>query len=282
MSHRIGVCSWSLRASGPDDLARKLELCHLNAVQIALDPIRTGAWPENKTIARLRDAGVTLLSGMMRMAGEDYSTLDAIRTTGGVRTNEHWLANLAAAHANADLAARLGISLVTFHAGFLPDDRDDPVRLTMIDRLRHIADAFKARGVHVAFETGQERAGTLIDVLDELDRPSVGVNFDPANMILYGSGEPVTALEQLSPWVRQIHIKDALPSETPGTWGTEVRPGDGAVNWPKFLAVVHALLPRVDLVIEREARQERLDDIRAARELIVRLLNAPAESASHD
>jgi sugar phosphate isomerase/epimerase len=277
MPHRIGVCSWSLRASGPEDLVRKLALCDLNAAQVALDPIRSGEWPERETIARLNDSGVTMLSGMMRMAGEDYSTLESIRMTGGVRSDDHWLMNLDAARANAELAARLGMKLVTFHAGFLPDDRSDPLRMTMIDRLRKLADVFTTRGVHVAFETGQETAGTLVDVLDDLDRPAVGLNFDPANMILYGMGEPVTAIERLSPWVKQIHIKDALPSQTPGTWGTETRAGDGAVNWPKFFAAVEALCPRANLVIEREAREERLDDIRAARDLIMRSTRRPAE-----
>ena len=169
------------------------------------------------------------------------------------------------------------MKLVTFHAGFLPDDRNDPVRMTMIDRLRKLSDAFAARGVQVAFETGQETAGTLVDVLDDLDRPAVGLNFDPANMILYGMGEPVTAIERLSPWVRQIHVKDALPASAPGAWGTETRAGDGAVNWSKFFAAVEALCPRVSLVIEREAREERLDDIRAARDLILRFIRRPAE-----
>jgi sugar phosphate isomerase/epimerase len=222
-----------------------------------------------------------LFSGMMRTAGEDYSTLESICMTGGVRSDAHWQANLAAAHANAKLAGRLGMKLVTLHAGFLPDDRNDPLRMTMIDRLRKIADAFSARGVHVAFETGQETAGTLVDVLDELDRPTVGVNFDPANMILYGMGEPVMALERLSPWIKQIHIKDALPAQTPGTWGTETWAGDGAVNWPKFFTAVEALCPRVNLVIEREAREERIDDIRAARDLILKHIHRPAESV-HD
>lgn len=279
MSHGIGVCSWSLRADGPADLVRHMELCGLNAVQLALDPIREGRWNQSETIARLKDAGITILSGMMRMVGEDYSTLESIRATGGVRSDEHWPANLNAAQANAELASRLGLKLVTFHAGFLLHDRTDPQRAVMLDRVRQIACVFASRGIDVAFETGQESAETLIDVLTEIALQGVGVNFDPANMILYRMGEPVAALERLSPWVQQIHIKDALPTKTPGTWGTEVRAGDGAVNWRGFFDVVRRKLPGVDLVIEREAREERLDDIRAARELILHHINIDQERA---
>jgi hypothetical protein len=277
MPHPIGVCSWSLRASGPDDLVRRLASCELGAVQVAIDPIRTGEWPEHETVAMLGDANVTMLSGMMRMIGEDYSTLESIRATGGVRSDVHWQAKSDAACGNAEAASRLGLKLVTFHAGFLPHDRHDPLRVVMIDRLRQVACEFASHGVNVALETGQETAHTLVDVLDELDCPTVGLNFDPANMILYGMGDPVAAMERLSPWVKQIHIKDALPTDTPGTWGTEVRAGDGAVNWSRFFEVVQVLCPRVPLVIEREARQERLDDIRAARDLIVRFMRPAPE-----
>src|SRR5207244_3794505 len=105
-----------------------------------------------------------ILSGMMAMKGEDYSTLESIRRTGGVRPDEHWPENLAAAAANARIASALGMRLVTFHAGFLPDDRADPTRRAMLDRLRAIADAFAQRDIAVALETGQETAGTLAAV----------------------------------------------------------------------------------------------------------------------
>lgn len=264
----VGVCSWSLRPSGPVDLAARVKACGLDAVQLALDPVRDGRWSEAETIDQLRKGGIRVLSGMMAMKGENYASLESIRLTGGVRSDAHWPDNLAAAVQNAALAERLGIDLVTFHAGFLPHDAADPLRAVMIDRLRQIADAFASQGVKTALETGQETAQTLIGALRELDHSSIGVNFDPANMILYGMGEPVAALEALAPWVRQIHIKDALPTQTPGMWGTEVVVGDGAVEWSRFFDVADEKLPSVDLLIEREAREDRVNDIRAANELI--------------
>jgi len=266
MNHCIGVCSWSLQPASAADLARKVKDVGLSAVQLALDPLRTGEWPAAEAAATLRRAGIEIRSGMMGMRGEDYSTLDAIRRTGGVRPDADWEENLAAAGANADLARELGVGLVTFHAGFLPHERRDPLRKVMIERLRAITDAFAARGVRVALETGQEQADTLLGVLDELDRPDVGVNFDPANMVLYGMGDPVAALRRLAPRVAQCHIKDAVATETSGTWGAEVPVGEGNVNWPAFFVVLRDAGLICDLMIEREAGGDRPGDIRLAHE----------------
>jgi len=274
----IGVCSWSLCPSGPDDLVGKVRACGLSVVQLALDPIREARWDESRTRQLLWDAGIAVASGMMAMAGEDYSSLESIRETGGVRSDRHWRANLDAARRNADLTHRLGITLVTFHAGFLPHDESDPLRALMLERLGAIADVFGAAGVRVGFETGQETAGTLLDVLDDLDRANVGVNFDPANMILYGMGDPVEALRELADHVMQLHIKDAVPSRQPGSWGTETPAGRGAVNWDRCFALIREMPPAVGLMIEREGGQNRIEDIRAARDLVRRCLGDDSPS----
>lgn len=270
--HRIGVCSWSLGPSSPAELAQQVRACGLGAVQLALDPLRSAGWDEHATSTALASAGIQLLSGMMRTAEEDYTSLESIRRTGGIRPDGTWPANLASARENAHLAHRLGIRLVSLHAGFLPHDRRDPLRPTMLDRLRQIADIFANRGISVALETGQETAATLVEMLDDLAHPNVGVNFDPANMILYAMGDPVEALRLLASRVTQIHLKDARTSKTPGTWGEEVPVGDGAVDWPAFFRVVDHMLPDVDLVVEREAGTgPRADDVRRAHGLARRL-----------
>jgi L-ribulose-5-phosphate 3-epimerase len=269
---RIGVCSWSLRPTGPADLVEKVRLCGLAAVQLALDPIRRGEWSEEETARLLSGAGIDILSGMMAMEGEDYATLDSIKATGGLRPDHTWERNLAAARDNAQLAHRLGIRLVTFHAGFFPHETAGPAeaaeRHTLILRLREAAAAFAAWSIRVALETGQESAATQVAVLNDLGKPVVGVNFDPANMILYGMGEPIAALKRLAPWVRQVHIKDAKASAEPGAWGAEVPVGAGQVDWPAFFAALKEADLDVDLLIEREAGHSRIDDIKRARQLI--------------
>jgi L-ribulose-5-phosphate 3-epimerase len=262
-----GVCSWSLQAGSTEELVHRVHATGLNAVQLALDPVRTGVMPLDALQSALERAGITILSGMMDMAGEDYSTLESIRRTGGVAPDETWPHNRAAALRNARLARALDIRLVTFHAGFLPHEASDPRRTLMLDRLRDIVTIFADEGVTVALETGQETADTLLHALHEVGA-GVGVNFDPANMILYGMGEPVAALRRLAPWVRQVHIKDAIPSGTPGEWGVEVPVGSGAVDWTAFFAVLAELPLRPDLVIEREAGTNRIADIRTAHRVI--------------
>lgn len=271
MTTNLGVCSWSLQPTSPAELVEKVRACGLNAVQLALDPIRTGEWSEIETLNRLRGGGVRVLSGMLGFAGEDYSTLETIRQTGGVRLDARWEENLRAAQANAAIAHRLGLKLVTFHAGFIPHDRGDASRRTIIDRLRAVIDTFDARGVRVAFETGQETSATLLEALDDLQRPHVGVNFDPANMILYAMGDPVAALRELAPRVVQVHIKDAVKTKTPGEWGSEVPAGSGGVSWAAFFATLRERSIACDLLIEREAGDQRVADIKTAAEVVGRL-----------
>lgn len=270
-SRRIGACSWSLQPRSPEDLAEKVRKTGLRFVQLALDPLRTGEWPIDHTIGVLGDAGVIVVSGMMAMKGEDYSSLESIKLTGGVRPDAHWPDNVAAADENARLARSLAIPLVTFHAGFIPHSTNDPLRQVMIDRLRRLLDIFERHGIRVAFETGQETAGTLLEVLEDIGHDDVGVNFDPANMILYAMGNPVDALARLAPRVSQIHIKDAIKTTTPGTWGTEVVAGRGDVHWPSFFGTIKELDIKCDLIIEREAGTQRVEDVITARDLIVPL-----------
>ena len=260
----IGVCSWSLQ---PRDLAGLLDgirATGVRAVQLALDPLRTGVMDPEATGQALRQAGIAVPSGMLAFPGEDYLTLESIRRTGGVVPDADWPQNLASARAAARIAGALAISLVTFHAGFIPHRSSDPTRRVVLDRIRAVAEPFLERGMRVGLETGQENAITLLDALQTLDMPGVGINFDPANMILYGKGDPVQALEQLVPHVVQVHLKDALPAMHPGQWGVEVPAGLGAVDWPPFFGMLAERLPGVHVMIEREAGTERIDDIRRA------------------
>lgn len=263
----LGVCSWSLRPTSPTDLVEKVLACGVNAVQLGLDPIREGAWRADETIGRLKLAGIRVVSGMMGCKGEDYSTLETIRVTGGLRPDATWQDNLRAAEGNAVLAARFGLPLVSFHAGFLPQQPGDPLRAVMIDRLKQVAEIFASRRCRVAFETGQESAATLAEHLEGLHAAggtNAGVNFDPANMILYGMGDPIEALKRVAKHIAQIHLKDATPTKTAGTWGAETPLGKGAVDWRAFFQTVKQTGIRCDFMIEREAGDERIEDINAA------------------
>jgi L-ribulose-5-phosphate 3-epimerase len=268
---RTAVCTWSLQPKDCRDLIQQLHATGLRRVQLALDPIRERATGWADFQSRFRDAEISVVSGMFGCVGEDYSTLESIRRTGGIAPDAHWPANLQNATAVAGLAAALGLKLVTFHAGFLPHDPADPNFRKMQARLSVIARVFADHGVSLALETGQETAGSLSMLLAELDAPNLGVNFDPANMLLYNKGDPIEALRTLGPWIRQVHIKDARRTKIAETWGEEVPVGQGEVNWKEFFGTLRQLRFAGDFVIEREAGRQRIEDIRAAHRLVQEL-----------
>lgn len=268
---RVAVCSWSLQPTSPQDLITKLQLTGISRVQLALDPLRESPGLWGQAAALFRQHGITVVSGMFGCVGEDYSTLDTIRVTGGIAPDSTWEQNWINIRTTAVLAQQLGLKLVTFHAGFLPHNEKDPNFAKLLRRLAETADAFKAAGLSLGFETGQETAPVLVQLLQALQRPNVGVNFDPANMILYDKGDPIAALRTLGPWIRQVHIKDARRTKVPGTWGEEVVVGTGQVDWRAFFATLRELKYNGDFVIEREAGNQRVADIRAASDVIAKM-----------
>lgn len=266
LNQRLGVCSWSLQPQTPEDLVEKLRATGILRVQLALDPLREQPKVWGQTASRLKEKGVAIISGMFGCVGEDYSTLESIRVTGGIAPDATWEQNWSNISRTADLAAELGLKLVTFHAGFLPHEPSDPACARLSSRLSRVADLFQQRKIQLGLETGQETADVLLHLLQALKQPNLGVNFDPANMILYDKGDPIESLRLLGSWIRQVHIKDARRTKVTGTWGEEVAAGDGEVNWSQFFAALKELQFKGDFVIEREAGNQRVHDIRQARE----------------
>jgi len=268
LDQRLAVCSWSLQANDPQELIARIQAAGLRRVQLALDPLRESPRVWGKCPDLLHQNGIAIASGMFGCVGEDYSSLESIQKTGGIAPDATWNQNWKNIQATAALAQQLGLKLVTFHAGFLPHDPNDPAFAKLRERLALAADAFLARGIALGLETGQETAASLAEFLQKLERPNVGVNFDPANMILYDKGDPIPALRTLGPWIRQVHVKDARRTKVPGTWGEEVAVGTGEVDWPAFFATLEQLNFKGDCCIEREAGDQRVADIRAAREVV--------------
>jgi L-ribulose-5-phosphate 3-epimerase len=266
--HRLALCSWSLQPVSPADLVSKVRETGITRIQLNLDPLREDPALWGNAAIALRQAGIDIISGMLGCVGEDYTTLDSIRVTGGIAPDATWEQNRKNIRASARLAASLGLTLVTFHAGFIPHDASDPAFGKMLQRLGEAADIFAAEKLLLCFETGQETAADLLTVLKTLNKSNVGVNFDPANMILYDKGNPIEALRSLGLWIRQVHIKDATRTKVPGTWGAEVPAGEGEVDWKTFFAALKELNFGGDFVIEREAGTQRVADIRQARKVV--------------
>jgi sugar phosphate isomerase/epimerase len=138
-----------------------------------------------------------------------------------------------------------------------------------------IADSLEKDGLSLAMETGQENASELLQFLNDVRNRNVHCNFDPANMLLYGAGDPIEAIEILGRHIRHVHIKDANKSDMPGTnWGTEVPFGTGQINVNEFIDALHGVEYKGPLVIEREAGATRLKDVQFAVETLRNALNA--------
>ncbi len=157
----------------------------------------------------------------------------------------------------SDFARLLGVDAVGLHVGFVPHDAADPLYGEILTVTRQLCDHCKANGQNLHLETGQEAADTLLKFLGDVGRQNLFVNFDPANMILYGSGEPIEALRKVGRYVRSVHCKDAKWAARPGQeWGAEVPLGEGDVGMENFLRTLKDLGYTGPLTIEREIPQE--------------------------
>ncbi len=157
----------------------------------------------------------------------------------------------------SDFARLLGVDVVALHLGFVPHDPADPLYREVLAVTRDLCDHCQGNRQNLHLETGQETADALLRFIADVDRANLFVNFDPANMILYGSGEPIAALEKIGSLVRSVHCKDARWAAHPGQeWGTEMPLGQGDVGMERYLRTLDAVGYHGPLTIEREIPHE--------------------------
>jgi L-ribulose-5-phosphate 3-epimerase len=267
--HDVGVCSWSLRPRDMADLVAQVRSVGLEHMQLALiDLVMADDKRKAGELSHLRASGIKLTGGMMNFPGEDYSTIAMIRETGGFLPDSTWETRRALMLQGGKVAAELGVELITSHVGFIPASNQGGYQVA-IERIRELANGLGELGVGLLMETGQEPAHELLQVLNDLAVRNVHINFDPANMILYGAGDPIDAVMTLGRHIRHVHVKDATLSAQPGVkWGEEVPFGTGEVDPREFLAALKAVGYAGALAIEREAGEQRLADVAFAVETL--------------
>ena len=256
----LGVCSWSLRMKLPE-LADTLAQLGVEHVHLAVGPALEDGGKDY--LAQAARATWTITSTMIGFAQENYSTLETIRSTGGIMPDACWAENRRRFEQAAAVTHDLGAPALSMHAGFLDHTAPELAR-KFSDRIRLLADVAGKLGLRLLLETGQETAEDLAKFMRELNHPQVGLNFDPANMILYGKGDPIASLRILAPWIGHVHVKDARRAKTPGTWGTEMPWGDGEVGGAAFVRVLREVGFSGALAIEREGGANCLHDVRLA------------------
>ena len=260
----IGVCTWSL-GNDFDQLGALRQQTELNHLHLAISPA-LGANGKGY-IDRVSKEEWSITATMIDFAQEDYSTLESIKVTGGIVPDEYWQVNRDRVFEAVDMAALLGAKYLTLHFGFI-DMADADSAAKTAGRVKALADAAAEKNVQLLMETGQETASELRGFLEELNHPALGVNFDPANMILYDKGNPIEAVGILGGWIKHVHIKDAVRTQTPGQWGTEVTWTTGEVGGTEFLKALEKTGFTGALAIEREAGNDRLGDIKGAIEAL--------------
>lgn len=207
-----------------------------------------------KTIGEL---GIELTAVFGGFEGESYADIPTVMRTVGLVPESTRAARLQEMFEISDFARLLNCDVVALHLGFVPHDVDSPLYRDVVATTRKLCDHCRGNDLNLHLETGQETADALLQFIDTVDADNLFVNFDPANMILYGSGEPIDALQKVGHLVRSVHCKDALWSDAPGvTWGREVALGEGQVDIELYLRVLHDIDYHGPLTIEREIPQE--------------------------
>ena len=194
-------------------------------------------------------------------------------STIGIVPRAYRQARIDALKQTSDFAKQLGIDKIQTHCGFIPENPREPLYEETVLAIRELAEHCAGNGQGFLMETGQETPTTMLRVIKDVDRPSLGVGLDTANLILYGKANPVDALKQLGPYVRAMHAKDGKWPTNPSELGEEVIIGKGEVDFVKVLGGLHAVGYKGAVTIERETSgPQQIEDVRQEKIYLERIL----------
>jgi len=164
-----------------------------------------------------------------------------------------------------DLIKELGVTSVTSHVGFIPDDEEDPLYVKFLAAMKRIAQRVKSNGQIYCYETGQELPSTLKRTIDHVGTGNLYINLDPANLVMYGKADPLDAVEIFGPLVRGMHGKDGVWPNRDEVIGHETRLGEGRVNFPVLFRRLKSFGFAGPVTIEREITgPQQIEDIKHA------------------
>jgi sugar phosphate isomerase/epimerase len=211
----------------------------------------------DKFLATLDQYGIRVTCVFGGFEGESYADIPTTQRTIGLVPPKWRAERTREMKEIADFAKLLGCDVAALHIGFIPHDASDPLYEQVVAAARDVCDHCQSNGQALHLETGQETAEGLLQFIGDVGRDNLFANFDPANMILYGTGEPIEAVRKVGKLVRSVHCKDGKWSDQPGvTWGQEVPLGEGDVGMESFLRALDEIGYTGPLTIEREIPQE--------------------------
>ena len=193
----------------PDTSLEKVKTIGVDNVQLGCPPDQYFTPDAQERLKQsISASGITITTVFCGFAGESYADIPTVKRTVGYVPADSRTERIEKTKRISDFAKNLGVDQIAAHAGFIPENHTDPLYTEMVNTIQEIADYASGNGQHFALETGQETAPALLSFLKDVNRDNVKVNFDPANMILYGSGEPIEALELLKDFIASVHCKD--------------------------------------------------------------------------
>jgi len=211
----------------------------------------------DKLKQQLGELGVRCTAVFGGFDGESYADIPTVKETIGLVPVATRQSRLAEMKAISDFTRHLDCDTVALHLGFIPEDQSDPLYQQVVAATHELCDHCGGNGQFLHLETGQESAKGLLEFIAAVGRENLKINFDPANMILYGTGDPIEALKMVGAHVRSVHCKDGTWSDEPGvTWGQEVPLGKGDVNIRAYLETLHEIGYEGALTIEREIPED--------------------------
>ena len=266
----IGVMFWAEPEATA--LIRRAKAAGLRCGQLGIPPDMQLEGAAERWRQALDAEDFILVTVFAAFGGESYADIPTVRRTVGFVPRESRAARVSRMLEISEFAAALGVGSIACHIGCIPEDPSDPDYSEIVDVVRRIADHAGRHGQTFALETGQEPARVLRGFIEDVERPNVRVNFDPANMILYGAGDPIEAFRELSPYVVSVHAKDGdwPPEDRPGALGQEQPLGEGAVGIERFIKALREAGYRGTLNIERELDdpEQKWRDVAAAARLL--------------
>lgn len=175
----------------------------------------------------------------------------------------------------SEFAKKCGIPAVETHCGFIPEDPNCGLYEETVSTIREVAGYCKANGQNFLYHAGQETPVTLLRIIRDVGLDNQGVGLDTANLIVYGKGHPVDALEMIRPWLRLVNAKDGLYPRNPDELGKETPIGQGKVDFPRLLRKLKEIGYTGPILIEREIPGPQfIEDVRRAKEYLSRLMAA--------
>ena len=263
----IGLMLWA------NDAEQKIQILKSLGIGIAQIGVR---WSDinqahkRRTLSKLlRHSGIEWVTLFAAFDGESYADIPAVQNTVGLVPAATRASRTEEAKRLTEFACEIGIKNFAFHVGMVPDNPDHPDYPAVVRAVRAVADEARFNGQQLCLETGQEAADTLLGFIADLKTTNIKVNFDPANLILYGSDHPMDALEKLQDYVVSVHCKDGKRPSEPNRLGTETPLGVGQVGIDRFVSKLRDIGYQGPLIIEREiSGDQQIFDVKLAIQLL--------------